>query len=140
MVYVIAYATILIVYCAIDAVWLSVMAPRMYKPTLRDILLKDFRLAPAIVLYLAYPAGILVFATLPALDAGSARPALIYGALLGALAYATYDLTNYATLRNWTLLITVADIAWGAIASATAAAASYYAAKFIAPWFGIAAN
>ncbi len=136
MVYVIAYATILIVYCAIDAVWLSVMAPRMYKPTLRDILLKDFRLAPAIVLYLAYPAGILVFATLPALDAGSARPALIYGALLGALAYATYDLTNYATLRNWTLRMTVIDIIWGAVVTAIPAMASFYATGFTRSFFG----
>ena len=84
--------------------------------------------------------AILVFGVLPALKAGSVSPALIYGALFGALAYATYDLTNYATLRNWTLLITVADIAWGAIASATAAAAAYYGAKFIAPLFGIATN
>lgn len=124
---VIAYTTILIVYCAIDAVWLSVMAPRMYKPTLRDILLKDFKLGPAIVLYLAYPAGILVFATLPALEAGSVKPAFIYGALLGALAYATYDLTNYATLRNWTLRMTAIDIIWGAVVTAIPAASAFYA-------------
>ncbi len=127
MAYVIAYTTILIVYCAIDAVWLSVMAPRMYKPTLRDILLKDFKLGPAIVLYLAYPAGILVFATLPALEAGSVKPAFIYGALLGALAYATYDLTNYATLRNWTLRMTAIDIIWGAVVTAIPAASAFYA-------------
>ncbi len=127
MSYVIAYATILIVYCAIDAVWLSVMASRMYKPTLRDILLEDFRLAPVIVLYLIYPAGILVFAVLPALDEGSVRSAVIHGALLGALAYATYDLTNFATLRNWTLRMTVIDIIWGAVVTAIPAASAFYA-------------
>lgn len=136
MSYVIAYFTILIVYGAIDAVWLSVMTSRMYKPTLGDILLKDFRLAPAIVLYLVYPAGILVFATLPALGAGSVRQAITCGALLGGLAYATYDLTNYATLRNWTLRMTIVDIAWGAVVTATPAAAAFYATTFLRSFVG----
>ena len=70
--------------------------------------------------------------------AGSSSPASLYGALFGALAYATDDLTNFATLRNGTLLIPVLDIGWGAIASATAAAIGYYGTKIIAPWLGVA--
>ncbi len=140
MFYALLYVCIIVPFCLMDGVWLTAMGNLLYKPTLGDILLPNVNLPPAIAFYLMFPIGILVFGVLPALKAGSVSPALIYGALFGALAYATYDLTNYATLRNWTLLITVADIAWGAIASATAAAASYYAAKFIAPWFGIAAN
>ena len=140
MFYALLYVCIIVPFCLMDGVWLTAMGNLLYKPTLGDILLPNVNLPPAIAFYLMFPIGILVFGVLPALKAGSVSPALIYGALFGALAYATYDLTNYATLRNWTLLITVADIAWGAIASATAAAASYYAAKFIAPWFWIAAN
>jgi uncharacterized membrane protein len=133
MLYAIAYAAIIVPFLLLDAVWLTLMGKLVYKPTLGDILLPDVNLPPAIAFYLIYPIGILVFATLPALKAESVTPALIYGALFGALAYATYDLTNHATLRNWTLQITLMDIAWGAFASAVAATASYYAARW---WVG----
>jgi uncharacterized membrane protein len=140
MLYALLYVGILLPFGLMDAVWLTVMGSLLYRPTLGDILLPTLNVAPAIAFYLMYPIGVLVFAALPALKAGSVAPALIYGALFGALAYATYDLTNYATLRNWTLLITVADIAWGAIASATAAAAAYYITRTVGPWFGIQVN
>ncbi len=140
MLYSLLYICILVPFCLMDGVWLTVMGKLLYKPTLGNILLDTVNLPPAIAFYLMFPVGILVFAVMPALKAGSVSPALLYGALFGALAYATYDLTNYATLRNWTLLISVADVAWGAFASAIAAAASFYGAKIIAPWFGIATN
>ena len=130
MLYAIAYAAILLPFCLLDAVWLTVMGRLVYKPTLGDILLPTVNLPPAIAFYLIYPIGILIFASLPALKAESVMPALIYGALFGALAYATYDLTNHATLRNWTLQITLMDIAWGAFASAVVAAASFYAGRW----------
>lgn len=130
MLYAIAYAAILLPFCLLDAVWLTVMGRLVYKPTLGDILLPTVNLPPAIAFYLIYPIGILIFASLPALKAESVMPALIYGALFGALAYATYDLTNHATLRNWTLQITLMDIAWGAFASAVAAAAAFYAGRW----------
>src|SRR5664279_4406774 len=126
MIYAVAYLAILLPFGALDAIWLSLMGPRLYKPTLGDILLANVNVPAAISFYLIYPVGILVFATLPALKAGSVAPALIYAALFGALAYATYDLTNQATLRNWTLQLTLADMAWGAIASGLAGTASYY--------------
>ncbi len=102
MLYAIAYVTILVPFVIVDAIWLTVMGSRLYRPTLGDILLPTLNAPPAVVFYLIYPIGILVFATLPALKAGSVSPALLYGALFGAMAYATYDLTNFATLRNWT--------------------------------------
>lgn len=137
MFYALLYVCILLPFCLMDGVWLTVMGNLLYKPTLGNILLESPYIPPAIAFYLIFPIGILVFGVLPALKAGSVSPALIYGALFGAIAYATYDLTNYATLRNWTLTITLLDIAWGAFASGLAATASYYGAKFIAPWFGI---
>ncbi|MFT4120958.1 DUF2177 family protein [Bradyrhizobium sp.] len=121
MAYVAGYFTTLIVFGAVDAVWLTLMGPALYRPTLGDILLTDLRIGPAIAFYLIYPVGLLVFAVLPGLRSGSAMAAAGSAALFGAIAYATYDLTNFATLRNWTLQITVLDIAYGAAASALAA-------------------
>jgi uncharacterized membrane protein len=139
MIYALLYVCILLPFCLMDGVWLTVMGNILYKPTLGNILLQSPYIPPVIAFYLLFPIGILVFAVLPAVKAGSVSPAIVYGALFGALAYATYDLTNFATLRNWTLTITLLDIGWGALASGIAATASYYAAKIIAPWFGISA-
>lgn len=138
MIYAVAYLSILLPFGLLDAVWLSLMGPRLYKPTLGDILLTNLNVPAAVAFYLIYPIGILVFAVLPALKAGSVAPALLYAALFGALAYATYDLTNQATLRNWTLQLTLADIAWGAIASGAAGAASYYVTRTVGGWLNIA--
>ena len=137
MICAIAYLAILLPFCLLDAVWLSLMGPKLYRPTLGDILLTNVNVPAAVSFYLIYPVGILVFATLPALKAGSVAPALIYAALFGALAYATYDLTNQATLRNWSLQLTLADMAWGAVASGLAGAASYYATRTVGGWLGI---
>lgn len=129
----IAYVTTLLTFGVMDFIWLSAMASRLYRPVLGDILLDDLRIAPAVVFYLLYPVGIVVFAALPALKSDSLGTALALGALFGFIAYATYDLTNFATLRNWTATITAADMAYGAIASAIAAAAAFFAVKWIAP-------
>jgi uncharacterized membrane protein len=73
---------------------------------------------------------------LPALKSESAASATVYGALFGALAYATYDLTNHATLRNWTLQLTLTDMAWGAFASGVAAVVGFYLTRMVGGWFG----
>jgi uncharacterized membrane protein len=121
MAYVTGYITALIAFGAIDAIWLGLMGPALYRPTLGDILLTDLRVAPALMFYAIYPVGLLVFAVMPGLKSGSTASVVGLAALFGAVAYATYDLTNFATLRNWTLQITVLDIAYGAAASAFAA-------------------
>lgn len=131
MVYIAAYVTSLVVFVAVDFVWLSALGAALYRSTLGDLLAPTVRLAPAIAFYLAYPAGIVILAVAPALAAESWPRAAGLGAVLGAVAYATYDLTNFATLRTWSLQITVLDIAYGAIASAAAAVAAYFAARAI---------
>jgi uncharacterized membrane protein len=131
MSYAIAYVVVLIVFGAIDAVWLSTMGPLLYRPALGDILAPALRIAPAIAFYLIYPIGVVVFAVLPALRAQTPLTAAGLALLFGALAYATYDLANYATLRNWTLPITVLDIGYGALASSIAATAAYFAVRAI---------
>lgn len=136
MFYLIAYISALLVFGMIDAAWLTTMGAILYRPILGDILTSSVRIAPAIAFYAMYPIGIVVFVVIPALRAGSVVTALALGLLFGAIAYATYDLTNYATLRNWTLSITVIDVVYGAIATAAAACASYWVMRATAGWFG----
>ncbi len=132
MTYIVAYIASLIVFGALDAIWLTTMTSRIYRPVLGDILLSDLRVAPALAFYLLYPVGLVVFAAMPALRAGSAGTALAHGALFGLIAYATYDLTNYATLRSWTLQITLIDLAYGTVVAALTALAAYQAARWVA--------
>jgi uncharacterized membrane protein len=118
MTLVLAYGGALVLFAAVDFVWLSMMTPRFYKPTLGDVLLSDVNLKAAAAFYLLYPIGLLIFVIAPALKTSDLRGALVMGALYGLCAYGTYDLTNYATLRNWTAALTAVDMAWGAVLSA----------------------
>ncbi len=131
MQYIVMYVTALVVFVAIDAAWLSTTGNALYRPVLGDILLPSLRIAPAIFFYAIFPVGIVAFAALPALRAGAVGTALLWGLLFGAIAYATYDLTNYATLRNWNLQLTLVDIVYGALASAIAAAAATLVARLV---------
>ncbi|WP_026283739.1 DUF2177 family protein [Rhizobium sp. 2MFCol3.1] len=117
----VAYVVTLPTFVVIDFVWLSVMASTLYRPVMGDMLVEDFRLAPAVAFYLLYVAGLTFLAIKPGLEKGSPRSAAIHGAILGFTAYATYDLTNQATLGNWSTALTLADLAWGSILSGTAA-------------------
>jgi|ERR1700744_1907648 uncharacterized membrane protein len=129
MTYVACYFAALFVFVVLDMAWLAAMAPRLYRPTLDNILIAEVNLPPAIMFYLFYPVGLVVFALIPALKSESITIAAAYGALFGFLAYATYDLTNYSTLRNWTIQLTIIDLLWGTMLSATAATVSYLAVK-----------
>ena len=126
-----AYFVALLIFGAIDAVWLSIMGPLLYRPVLGDILLDSLRVGPAIAFYALFPFGIVMFCVVPALKADSAVTALLYGLAFGAIAYATYDLTNYATLKNWNFQITVLDITYGAFASGVAAAGAVIALRYL---------
>jgi uncharacterized membrane protein len=128
--YVVSYAAALVVFLAADMVWLGTMVGRIYRPALGDILAPTVNLPPALFFYLIYPVGLMIFAILPGLKSGSITTAAAYGALFGFFTYATYDLSNFATLRNWTFQVTVIDIVWGTLLGAmTAAVASYVAIK-----------
>jgi uncharacterized membrane protein len=132
MIYGAGYLVALVTMVAIDLAWLGVMAPRFYKPVMGDIALPSFNLAPAIAFYLLYPVGLVIFAVAPALKSGSVGTALIYGALFGFFTYATYDLTNQATLRNWTSQLTLLDVAWGTVLAGLTAALAFWAAARLA--------
>jgi uncharacterized membrane protein len=107
-------------------VWLGLMAPRFYRPILGDSALAGVNLPPAIAFYLLYPVGLVIFAVMPALKAEAPGTAALYGALFGFFTYATYDLTNHATLRNWSAALTLVDTAWGTLLASCAALAAYW--------------
>ncbi len=130
--YLVAYAATGLAFLVLDALWLSKMGPAFYKPAMGGAALEGFRMAPAIVFYFLYLVGIMIFAISPALADGRWTTALLYGALFGFFAYATYDLTNQATLKSWSTALSVVDIAWGSFATAMAATAGFLATG----WFG----
>ena len=132
MSYAIRYAVALLVMIVGDALWLSYFARAMFRPTLGSMLLDDPRWLAAALFYLLYAAGIVWFAVTPALRSGSWSSAALSGALLGFLAYMTYDLTNLATIRAWTMQLALIDMAWGTLLTAVAATASYFAAARLA--------
>jgi uncharacterized membrane protein len=134
MTFIAGYLVFLVSFGVIDLIWLSIMAGRLYRPALGEMLLDRIRVAPALLFYFAFPAGLVHFALMPALQAGSATAAFGNGALLGLLAYGTYDLTNYATLRRWTLTITLADLVYGTLVAAISTLAAYGGVTMTRGW------
>ncbi len=130
--YVAAYVATLVVFLAVDAVWLSLMTTRLYKPTLGDILLPKFLPAPAVAFYLIFIVGVVIFAVTPAFKNGEWSTALLYGVLFGFFSYGVYDFTNWATLRNWDWRITFADVCWGSVLTGTAATLGYLISNWVA--------
>jgi len=124
-IYAIAYIATLLAFACIDFVWLGRMADVIYRPAMGNMILDRFRLAPAVIFYLIYPLGVVYLAVRPALSNGDWTTAALNGAVLGFIAYGTYDLTNQATLKSWTTLLTCADWAWGIVLTAASAAIAY---------------
>ena len=119
------------VFFALDFAWLSVSTERLYKPMLAGLLSEQPKLGVAAAFYLLYVVGIIALAVMPGVRQGSAIAALWRGALLGLLAYATYDLTNLSTIRDWPWQISAIDLAWGTTVSSLVAVAGFYAAKWL---------
>ncbi len=120
----IAYAATAVIFLALDAIWLGTMAERLYRPAIGHLMRDRFAFGPAALFYLIYVAGVVVFVIAPALAERRWQSALFMGALLGLLAYATYDLTNQATLKDWPWRLTLADLCWGSFVTAVSAAAA----------------
>ena len=121
----IAYLFTFVTFVAADMIWLGIMAPRFYRPSLGDIALTGVNFPAAVLFYAIYPVGLLIFAINPALKSGLLSTAAVYGALFGFFTYATYDLTNQATLRNWTSQLTLVDMAWGTTLGALTSVAAF---------------
>lgn len=128
---VVAYVTTALVFLAIDYVWLSQVATRFYFDRIGHLLMDKPNLAAAGVFYILYVVGIVIFAVAPALRNESLATAITYGALFGFFTYATYDVTNFATLRDWPVVVVVVDVAWGTVLSAVSAAFGYTLTRMI---------
>ena len=127
--YLVAYGATAICFFALDFVWLSTATGLIYKPMLGDLLAPDPSLPIAALFYVFYVVGLVVFAVLPSANSGSWLMALGLGALLGLVAYGTYDITNLSTLRDWPVAVSVIDLAWGTTVSALAALAGHMALR-----------
>jgi uncharacterized membrane protein len=126
------YAATLVGFFAIDIVWLAFVARGFYRKHLGFLLADQPNWWAAIPFYLLFVAGMVVFAVSPALQAGSLRKALILGAFFGLVTYATYDLTNHATVKNWPWIVTVVDLCWGLVLSASVSCIGYLAGRWLA--------
>ena len=131
--YLIAAVLTLVVMVPLDLLWLGVIAKNFYFSRLGELMLPTPRLDVAIAFYVIYAIGLTIFAVSPALRDGSWSTALLYGAMFGFFAYATYDLTNWATLRNWPVAVVFVDIAWGAVVSGASATLGFLLTRWLAP-------
>jgi uncharacterized membrane protein len=133
---IVAYIATAIFFGVLDALWLGKMVPAVYRPEIGEMLMKGWRPAPALIFYALYMLGIQIFAVAPALKSGQWQTALLWGALFGFFCYMTYDLTNYATLKVWSLKVTILDIIWGTVATGAAAGAAAWAVLTFLPKAG----
>jgi len=111
------YLATLVAFTATDAVWLGLVARTFYRKHLGFLMAPSPNWLAAIVFYLLFVVGILVFVVVPGLKGDSLKVTLLHAALFGLIAYATYDLTNLATVRDWPVLVAVVDMTWGAVLS-----------------------
>jgi uncharacterized membrane protein len=129
--YIKLYLLTLVAFFAIDMVWLGLVARGFYRQHLGYLLAPNPNWAAAILFYLLFVAGLLIFAVLPGLQAGSLSKALLLGALLGLLTYATYDLTNMATIKDWPLIVTIVDMAWGVVLASLVTCAGFLIGRWL---------
>lgn len=127
--YLAAYCGAAITFCVMDYIWLTKVAKSFYQSQMGELMAVEVKMVPAIIFYLLYLVGVVVFAISPALREQSPMLATGLGLLLGVVAYASYDLTNMATLKDWSMTLTLVDIAWGAVVTATSAVAGFYASR-----------
>jgi len=125
--YLLSYVAALLTLCAGDALWIGVLMGDFYKTQLGALMLERPRLDAAAAFYLLYGVGVVAFGVRAGLAAGSWRSAAMHSALLGLVAFGTYDLSNLATLKGWAVELTIVDMLWGAVISALAGIAGYAA-------------
>ena len=127
----ITYAITAVIFFGLDFAWLSLSLNSVYKRHLGSLLMDKPNLPVAGLFYLIYVVGVVVFAVLPALDSGNWMRALWAGALLGLVAYGTYDMTNLATVNGWSRFVSLVDMIWGTVLTGGAATAAYFIVRLI---------
>lgn len=126
-----SYFFTMLVFAGMDLLWLGLIAKNFYAKHLGGFLSDTVNWPAAVTFYLLFLVGIFVFSVLPAVEKNSILHAVLLGALFGFIAYATYDLTNMATVKDWPLIVTVVDMIWGAVIAGTVSAAGFYIVKFL---------
>lgn len=122
------YAIAFTVFLAIDAVWLTLIAKNFYAKHIGYLMAKNPNLWAALIFYLIFIAGLIFFVITPALDKKMWTHALLAGLFFGLVTYATYDLTNLATVKDWPLIVTIVDLIWGMCVSAVVSVTTYFLA------------
>jgi uncharacterized membrane protein len=125
------YAIALFVFIALDMVWLGLVAKNFYRDQIGFLMKSEINWTAAIGFYLLFIVGLVLFVIAPAIAKNSWVHALLFGALFGLITYATYDLSNLATLKDWPLLVTIVDLVWGATLAASVSTATYFIARKI---------
>lgn len=126
-----SYFLTTLVFFAIDITWIGFVAKKFYWAELGSLLKEDVNWAAALIFYLLYIAGIFIFSILPAVENDSVKHAIFYGALFGFFCYATYDLTNLATLKGFPLKVALVDMTWGAVLTGSVSTAGFYITRWI---------
>jgi len=126
-----SYLLTFLVFLMVDLLWLGVIAKNIYKKYLGNFLSDRVNWTAAFIFYIIYVVGISVFAIYPAVHLGSAYNAMLMGALFGFFTYATYDLTNLATLKGWPLPIVIIDIIWGSVLGAMVSFSGFYIVRWV---------
>ncbi len=129
----VAYVTTLVVFLGIDFVWLAFVARKFYFDRIGPLMLERPNLAIAAIFYVFYVVGVAYLAVVPALRDQQFSVALINGALIGLMAYGTYDITNMATLKGWSWEVVIVDMIWGAVLTGGSAVAGYFLTRAILP-------
>ncbi len=127
--YIRLYLVSLVAFFAVDMIWLGLVARSFYARQIGYLMAPDVKWVPALLFYGLYVAAVLIFVVLPALRAGSLRSLLAKAAFFGLVCYATYDLTNLATVKDWPLAVTLADLAWGMVLTSLVSLAGFYAGR-----------
>jgi uncharacterized membrane protein len=129
--YLVSYLLTAVIFFALDMVWLGLVAKNMYREELGPLLKSQPNWVAAGIFYLLFILGTLIFAVYPAVGKHSLTSAVVLGALFGFFTYATYDLTNLATLKDWPLMISLVDIAWGTLLTSAVSVAGYFIVSFV---------
>jgi uncharacterized membrane protein len=116
------YITSVLIFLTLDGIWLGLITPSFYQEQLGSIINLNLNPVAAGIFYMIFQAGLLYFAILPGLEINNWKEGAKRGAFLGGLCYATYDLTNWATIENWPILVVVVDLLWGMIITGVTAA------------------
>ena len=132
MIHILLYISTAIVFLALDVVMLKKVMYPLFSANIGPMMLEDLRMGPAAVFYLFYVVGVVWFVSIPALNVGSIAQAFLAGAVLGALAYGTYEFTNFATLKGWPAQMVMVDVIWGAVLTGTSAAVGVAVTKYFA--------